>query len=410
MLSVEEATEAVLAHVSVLSAKRSSLREALGCLLAEAVTADRDSPPFDKALVDGFAVRAADFDFEGTGADVALSVGEEILAGQSPSRPLGVREAAVIMTGAPMPEKADAVIMIEDSERQDNQVTFQPRRPVVPGLNRMVKGQEMRAGEVLFQPGDTLNAVRLGLLATVGWTEPLVIPRPKVAIASTGDEIVPPDHVPGPGQIRNSNATLLESLTSAAGGEPEILPIAPDELTSLRAILEAGLKSDVLLITGGVSAGKRDLVPGILEDLGVRTIFHKIRLKPGKPLLFGIGPERSGGGTSPLVFGLPGNPVSGVVGFLLFVQPALEALMGRPKRPTQTRPLPLARAFSHRGDRPTYHPSRLVVRERETVLEPLNWSGSPDLRTVTRSDGFATFEAGDRDYQAGELVGFLPLL
>jgi molybdopterin molybdotransferase len=408
MLSVEEAIDAVLSHASVLPARRASLREALGCLLAEEVTADRDSPPFDKALVDGYAVRSADL--EAGGEDLALSVGEEILAGKTPSRPLGDLEAAAIMTGAPMPEGADAVIMIEDSDRQGDRVTFQPRRPIVPGLNRMLKGQEMRTGEVLLQPGDELNAVRLGLLATVGWTEPLVIPRPKVAIASTGDEIVPPDQVPGPGQIRNSNATLLESLSNASGGEPSLLPIAPDEPTSLRAILEEGLKSDVLLITGGVSAGKRDLVPGILEELGVRAIFHKIRLKPGKPLLFGVGPKQVGGRISPLVFGLPGNPVSGVVGFLLFVRPTLEALMGRSKTPAPTSLIPLGQDFSHRGDRPTYHPCRLLDREGERVLEPLNWSGSPDLRTVTRADGFATFEAGDRDYQAGELVGFLPLL
>ncbi|CAN5685971.1 molybdopterin molybdotransferase MoeA [soil metagenome] len=408
MLSVEEATRAVLDHATALPAGHRPLSEALGCLLAEEVTADRDLPPFDKALVDGFAVRASDL--AELGPDAELAIGEEILAGRTPSRSLGSQEAALIMTGAPLPEGADAVIRVEDSDRRGERVAFRPRRPIELGLNRMTRGREMRAGEVLLRPGAKLNAGRLGLLASVGRADPLVIPRPILAIASTGDEIVAPDQAPGPGQIRNSNAPLLEGLAKSSGAEARCLPIAPDEPEALRAILKQGLQADVLLITGGVSAGKLDLVPGTLEALGVRAIFHKVRLKPGKPLLFGIGPEREGGRPGALVFGLPGNPVSGVVGFLLFVRPALDVLKGQPKRPAWLVEWPLARPFSHRGERPTYHPCRVVSPDGTMILEPLDWAGSPDLRTVAEADGFAAFPAGDRDYEAGDLVGFLQLI
>ncbi len=166
----------------------------------------------------------------------------------------------------------------------------------------------------------------------------------------------------------------------------------------------------MLLVTGGVSAGKRDLVPAVLSELGVETVFHKVRLKPGKPLLFGVGPARGESKPGTLVFGLPGNPVSGLVGFLLFVRPALEILRGMPdaEAPDAIR-LPLASPFQHRGDRPTYHPSRFVARGGEILAEPLDWAGSPDLRTVAQADGFAVFPAGDRRYEAGELVNFLPI-
>ena len=192
------------------------------------------------------------------------------------------------------------------------------------------------------------------------------------------------------------------------------LPIARDDPRSLHDILKRGLASDVLVITGGVSAGRRDLVPETLEHLGARAVFHKIRLKPGKPLWFGVGPARQDApGT--LVFGLPGNPVSGIVGFLLFVRPALEALAGKPAHGSRLRRGRLVCPFDQRGDRLTYHPARLVLAESrsptasEPGIEPLDWAGSADLRTVTQADGFAVFPAGDRHYPAGEWIDFLPL-
>jgi molybdopterin molybdotransferase len=234
-------------------------------------------------------------------------------------------------------------------------------------------------------------------------------------VVPTGDELVEPDQVPGPGQIRNSNAVMLQSFAAAAGAEAETLAIAPDDSERLRTALARGLEGDVLLITGGVSAGKLDLVPETLERLGVMRVFHKIRLKPGKPLWFGVGPMREGA-SGTLVFGLPGNPVSGVVGFLLFVRPALETLAGKDtdalaNAGAAVPPMlcSLAGPFVHAGDRPTYHPARIASDEGRPCVELLDWAGSADLKTVAEADGFAIFAAGERTYEKGEIVGFLPL-
>jgi len=406
MLTVTDALRHVMDRVRPLAPRLTPLADALGCTLAEDVTADLDAPPFDKALMDGYAVRSADL----AGDDRRLTVGEEIVAGRVPSRPLGRREAAVIMTGAPLPPGADAVVMVERTRREGDGVVIDD--PVVPaGRNRLTRGREMRAGDVVLEKSTRLNAAKLGLLASVGRDRVLVVPRPRVAVVSTGDELVEPGRVPGPGQIRNSNATMLRAFVAAAGAEPESHPTAPDESAALRECLARGLDADVLLITGGVSAGHRDLVPAVLDGLGVAMVFHKVRLKPGKPLWFGVGPGRAGGAPGPLVFGLPGNPVSGVVGFLLFVRPALDALAARDGRAETLLEARLDRPFTHSGDRPTYHPARRGKSAPGTpfAVEPLDWAGSADLRTIALADGFIAFPAGDRAHAAGEIVEFLPL-
>ena len=409
MLTVEEALQAVLEQARRLPARAEPLERAIRSVLAEEVLADIDLPPFDKSLVDGYALRTGDL----VGADRRLRIGETITAGQTPSRPLGPREAAVIMTGAPVPPGCDAVVMHERTRSEGE--TVWPEEPEVrAGQNILARGREMRAGEVVLATGTVLKPAHLGVLASVGRTPVGVVRRPRVAVVPTGDELVEPDRTPGPGQIRNSNTIMLQALAIEEGADAESLPTAPDEPVELRRILERGLDSDVLMITGGVSAGQRDLVPGVLEDLGVRRVFHKVRLKPGKPIWFGIGPTRSGR-PGPMVFGLPGNPVSGLVGFLLFVRPALAVLAGRPQPATGTLEARLAQGFRHRGDRPTYHPARVIAgsvvdwtRPSPIAIETLAWAGSADLRTAADADGFAAFPAGDRDYQPGEIVGFLP--
>jgi molybdopterin molybdotransferase len=404
MLTVDEALRSVLAHARTLSPRREPLAGALGCILAEEVCADLDSPPFAKALVDGYAIRSADL---GSG-HARLLVVEEIPAGRTPARTLGRGEAALIMTGAPLPEGADTVVMIERTRRDGTDVLIdEPSITPSPGRNVLPRAGEMKAGELVLSRGCTLNAPRLGLLASVGRTSTLVVPRPRVAVVSTGDELVEPDQVPGPGQIRNSNASLQSALAVSVGAGVETLPIAPDQPSALRTILARGLACDVVVITGGVSAGNRDLVPETLKYLEVSRVFHKVRLKPGKPIWFGVGPAR-GEEPSALVFGLPGNPVSGLVGFLLFVRPALNRLAGRSPVPQGLLRGKLSRPFDHKGDRPTYHPSRWSGGEEPTV-EPLDWAGSADLLTVARADGFALFPAGDRLHEQGEFVQFLPL-
>jgi molybdopterin molybdotransferase len=410
MLTVDEALEKVRGHAVPLPPQRVPLADAAGRILAEEILADRDSPPFDKSLVDGYAVRSADF--EAAGYDGELRVVEEIPAGKTPTRSLGAGECAAIMTGAPLPLGADAVVMVERTERQNDRVRFAANERIKSGQFRLTRGREMRAGEAIIPNGELLTPARLGLLATVGRTEVLLTPCPHVVIVPTGDELVEPDREPGPGQIRNSNATILRALVTAQGASARVTPIAPDEPEPLKERLQEGMSADVLLVTGGVSAGKRDLVPDTLRSLGMSEVFHKIRLRPGKPLLFGVGPERPGGLPGPLIFGLPGNPVSGIVGFLLFVRPALDILARRKGNGAALlRQGRLAKPYTHNGDRPTYHPARWqATGPGEATIEPLDWAGSADLRAVASADGFASFAAGDRTYEAGEMVSFLSLL
>jgi len=407
MLTVEQALDEVLKQVRALPALERPLPAAVGCVLDEDIAADIDSPPFDKALVDGYALRTSDLD----GPEPRLGIGEVIGAGRMPTRPLGFGEAAMVMTGAPVPLGCDAVVMHEKTRLEDGRVVIQ-ETAVRAAQNLLPRGREMRAGSIVVPRRSVLNPARLGVLASVGRTSVRVVPRPRVAIVPTGDELVEPSQVPGPGQIRNSNAMILQASALQVGADPETWPIAPDDEKPLRRALGEGLGWDVLMVSGGVSAGQRDLVPAVLESLGVRCIFHKVRLKPGKPLWFGVGPSRSDRGGA-LVFGLPGNPVSVLVGFLLFVKPALSALAGKPEEAGQRQTARLASGFSHRGDRPTYHPVKVMGKPPGSpdplLLEPLAWSGSADLCTVAQADGFAAFEAGDRDYGPGEIVGFLPM-
>jgi molybdopterin molybdotransferase len=406
MLTVAEALSAVRDHARALPPVGLPLAEVLGCVIAENVVADLDSPPFDKALVDGYAVRASDLE----GPDRRLALGETVLAGQTPTRALARGEAFTIMTGAPIPPGSDAVVMHERTQPEDSGVlVLEPE--VKSGQNVLPRGREMRAGDVVVTQGSILRPAQLGVLAAVGRPQVQVVPRPLVAIVPTGDELVEPSQVPGPGQIRNSNAALLYALAVEAGARANILPIAPDLPGPLATILERGLESDILIVTGGVSAGQRDLVPAALESLGVRCIFHKVRLKPGKPLWFGTGPPRAGRPAA-LVFGLPGNPVSGLVSFLLFVKPAVSVLAGKPERSAGPIRARLASRFCHRGDRPTCFPSRIIDNGPDATglrsIEPLPWQGSADLRATAEADGFAMFAAGDRDYAPGEIVDFLP--
>lgn len=415
MHTVESALAAVMRECRVCPTREMSASWAAGCTLAEPVVADLDMPPFDKALVDGFAVRATDVPDVGPWS---LRVVDEVDAGATPRRAVGPGEAALVMTGAPLPEGADSVVMLEDVCR-DEAGLVRVKGPLRTGQNRLERGREYRAGEVLLEPGTILNAPRVGLLAATGHPVVRVFERPTVGVVATGDELVEPDQTPGPGQIRNSNTSTLASLVRSLGHGAREIPTLPDRLPALREVFgrivvgrfdEVGEgtgfdRVDVLLVSGGVSAGRRDLVPGALEAVGVRPVFHKVKVKPGKPLWFGVGPDREDR-PPVLVFGLPGNPVSGIVSVLLFVAPALEVMAGRPASRPRTERLVLASPYSQRGPRATYHPARRLAGRR---VAPLPWAGSADLRTAALADGFAVFPEGDRDYDEGVEVEFLPL-
>ena len=406
MLTIAEAFALVIEQAKPLPAEDRPLRESRGCRLAEEVAADLDQPPFTRSLVDGFAVRSTDL----KGRTTQLTLVETIVAGRMPDRVLQPGEAAAIMTGAPLPPGADAVVMHEDTQRLADQVEIQAKN-VQAGQNLQEKGRIYRAGDPILRPGTLLTTACLALLASVGRLHARVVPRPRVAIIPTGDELVEPDQVPGPGQIRNSNAIMLEALVSEHG-PAWVSAIAPDEPRTLTEMLGKGLDCDALVVTGGVSVGERDLVPAALLDLEVRQVFHKVRLKPGKPLWFGIGPAR-GDRPGALVFGLPGNPASGLVGFLLFIRPALCLLAGHPLPAADTVQARLGNRFVQKGNRPTYYPAKLVDQSPANgggaVIETLAWAGSADLLGIALADGLAIFPEGDRVFHPGEIVPFLPL-
>ena len=407
LLSVETAVNLVLDQARPLSSRSTPLLEAIGLVLAESIVADIDYPPFVKALMDGYAVRSADLCEAG---EHRRRVVVEILAGQVSDRRIIAGEVARIMTGAPLPPGTDAVVPVERTRidpDDSSHVTLQLDRPVVAGQSRLEQGREQWRGDTLLGPGTILRGGMIGLIGSAGRAEVQAIPRPSVAIVPTGDETVPVAEFPGPGQIRDTNGPMLTALVKGWGATDLVTrPSTPDQPATLRDAFARELhQADVLIISGGVSAGVKDLVPAALVEAGVKPIFHKVAVKPGKPIWFGVGPERSGGRPGTLVFGLPGNPASGVVGFLLFVRPALEALAGRGVRPTLLESAQLGQAFTHRGDRPTYHPVRVDGQR----VYPLKWAGSADLRTVALADGFAQFDAGDREYPEGSPVGLLRL-
>jgi len=275
MIEVPDALEIVLGRAASLPTESVPLSASLGRFLAEPVESDIDSPPYTKALMDGYAVRSADCTGPAT-----LTVIEEVAAGRVPTRVVGTRQTARIMTGAPIPDGADAVVPHEETDADGNAVRI--RRAVSIGESILPRGREMRAGEVIVPPGTHLTPQAIGLLAGVGRTTVTVHRRARVAILATGDELVEAGDKPGAGQIRNSNGPMLTTLVSRAGATAEYLGIGRDDRTALTRLIAQGLESaDVLVLAGGVSAGKFDLVPEVLKELGVTAHFHKIRLKPG---------------------------------------------------------------------------------------------------------------------------------
>jgi molybdopterin molybdotransferase len=398
MLAVADAQQLVLHFTQPLPPQVVPLSATLlGLVLAEDVACDLDMPPYDKALMDGYAVRTADV---ATGKAV-LSVVEEIVAGQTPRHAVGPGRASRIMTGAPMPAGADAVVQVERTKLlEDGRVAIDDRAPKV-AQNVLYQGREMRRGDTVLAAGAMLRPQEIGLLATLGKASAYVIPRPRVAILPTGDELVEPDKMPGPSQIRNSNGPMLVAQTSRAGGLPNYLGIARDNLESLRALVNEGLRCDVLILSGGVSVGKLDLVPQVLHENGVVAHFHKIAMKPGKPVFFGTREKT-------LVFGLPGNPVSSLVGFELFVRPALRRLRGFAATGPRFVDATLQEDFAYSTDRPTYHPARLEMTAQGYRVRTVPWFGSSDLRGLLGANAVVLLPPGDLVHRAGSVYSVLP--
>lgn len=409
MLTVEQALAAILENTKRSRAWQTPLDESLGMVLAEEIVSDMDSPPFDKSLMDGFAVRAEDV----VDGKASLLLIEEVMAGQVPRHEVQSGQATQVMTGAPLPRGADAVVRVEDSSIE--KASDGTRRvhlstvPVSSGTNLIRQGTSMKMGERVLPQGRVLRPQELGALAELGRHQVSTYRRARVGVLATGDELVPIAEKPGPGQIRNSNGTMLCAQIRRAGAIPVSLGIARDERHDLGQHIKTGLKCDMLLLSGGVSAGKLDLVPAELAVAGVQQVFHKIRMKPGKPLWFGIHRRQEAAGSSEnssqcAVFGLPGNPVSSMVCFELFVRPAIRQFQGT--QPAAPQPVAARLTVDHQshGDRPTYYPAILTWTTTGPKVTPVRWQGSSDLRGTVEANATALFPPGEKSYLTGDMV------
>ena len=369
-------------------------------------------------MMDGFAVRSADLlgDGKSSEAPVSLDVVVDLAAGDASTLAIRSGTCARIMTGAPIPAGADAVVPIELAvEGTAGMHAGGVVRLVDPkfraGQHVGLQGCAFRAGAEVLPASALLTPAAVGLAAEAGATHVLVVPRPRVAILSTGSELVAADVVPRFGQTRNSNGPMIAAAVAAIGGEPVALGTVVDRPEPLRAAVSQGLAADILLLSGGVSAGDLDLVPDTFRACGVEKVFHKVRLKPGKPVWFGVF-TRPGGGGRCLVFGLPGNPASSLVCFDLFVRPALASLLGWPQErfSLPRRRARLAVAAKGAEDRPVYAPCRLESgADGSLVAHPLPWTGSSDLVGLAVADAYLALPAGVRRAEAGDEVEVMML-
>jgi len=393
LLSIDEALERVLTRARPLEGEAVPLGAAAGRVLAAAATAAIDLPPFPSSAMDGFALRAADV--PGT-----LPVVERVAAGRPAGRALDAGEAAAIATGGVVPDGADAVVPVEYVVEHENEVEVPGAVEV--GANVRPRGGDARAGEAVLPAGARLGPAQIGALAAAGVAVVSCARRPRAAVLTTGTELRPPGGPLSPGQIYESNGPMLEAQLRSAGAEVERLPPVEDEPAAHRHALERALEADVVVTSGGVSVGPHDLVREIEADLGVEEVFWRVAVKPGKPISFGVR-----GAT--LVFGLPGNPVSALVGFELFVRPALAALQGAvdpgPVFETGRLATPLRRNAARDE----------LVRARRTTgadgsrLEPLSGQESHMIVRAAAANALVLVPRGDGELAAGEIVRYLPL-
>lgn len=405
MITVEDAFRLVAQHVEPLSTTSVPLGDALGMTLAVDATADRDSPPWRKSIMDGFAVCADDIG----GSSTTLEIIETVAAGASPTKRVQSGQATRIMTGAPMPEGADSVVMIERCKIDEaaSQVNIE-EMTLRHGQHVMDRKSNFAEGQLIFAAGHRVRDIDIGLLAEVGAATVEVHQRPTAAVLPTGDELVDVSLLPEGPQIRNSNGPMLLAMLNSRGVEAVDLGIGRDDRDDLLAKMKQGLESDLLLLSGGVSAGTRDLVPQLLIECGVQEVFHKVKMKPGKPVFFGTHVRADG--RRGFVFGLPGNPVSSLVGFRLLVCHALARMAGSALQSKPTLPMyRTANEHQTRGDRPTFWPGRIVESDAGPLVEALDWKGSSDLRTLGHAEGLIEFSIPGKTYPKSELLPFWPL-
>ncbi len=401
MLSVAEALRLVFARTPQGGDETVALTEALSRVLAVDLITPHDSPPFDKSLMDGFAIATSAAAVAGD--LVQLTVVETVTAGMVPSQSVRAKTAVRIMTGAVLPKNCDCVVPIEQTQFDEANpgVVGIPRAAIVAEANLMRQGTAAKKGSVLLSAGTRLQPQQIAALAEFGQATVSVSRKPTIAVLATGDELIPFDQPLRPGAIRNSNEPMLMAQATVCGGVATSCGVARDTAADLSARIQQGLQHDVLLLSGGVSAGTLDLVPQQLAAAGVEKVFHGVDMKPGRPLWFGIRQHES---RRTLVFGLPGNPVSSLVCFELFVRPALEKLSGLPDQQNRGMAATLSHPFTAKGSRPIYQPAAISVQDGRVTVRPVQWSGSSDLRATVEANGMALLSSAHGPYAAGENV------
>jgi molybdopterin molybdotransferase len=407
-IGVVEAVERGLAAVSALDVEAVALEAALGRVLAEDTTSPVNHPPWDNSAMDGYAVRGADLAGAADEAPVRLRVVDDIPAGSFGSRRVGPGEAARIMTGAPVPDGADSVVRVEDTDAGEVVVAVRSGRDA--GRNIRRRGEDLAAGAVALRAGIVIGPAELGVLATVGAARPPVRRRPVVAILSNGDELAGLDEfeqVLAGRRIVNSNSYSLAGAVSALGAVPRLLGIARDEVADLRSKLEAGLDADVLVTTAGAAVGEHDRVKDALEELGFELDFWRVRMRPGSPASLGRIPRP---GREPLpVWGLPGNPVSALVTFMVLVRPALRRMQGRREVHDGLTWAQAAERIPSKPDK--VHFQRVILESGRPLplARPTGPQGSGILTSMTRAHALAVIPEGRHGLESGEPFLALPL-
>ncbi|MDH4200249.1 MAG: molybdopterin molybdotransferase MoeA [Spirochaetia bacterium] len=398
MININEALSAVLTENCSRQKVYKEIHCARNYFLAEDIRADRDYPPFHRAAVDGFAMGFGDIQ----SGIRSFEIKSELFAGQESNFRAASGQCVKIMTGAALPDGLDVLLKVEDGVVHGNTVQI-PDQKYFSGMNMAARGESAKKDSVIAPKGSKINQRSVHSLAAAGIASIPVFEPPSVSIISTGDELVPIDHVPGSCQIRDSNYFGLLYELQKFNISPSNYCIVPDNRNELKTSIEAGLQSDILIVSGGVSMGDADFVPHILKELGVRQIFHNVNIKPGKPLWFG---RKGSQGT--VVFALPGNPLSTLVSYKVFMEPWLCKIF------YARAPVKLALPMQHekilKGQRPEYFPARITQSPENAVsaIEAVKFHGSGDTGAAFGSDGLAFHSAGSQTLKKNDIVEFLP--
>jgi len=398
MLPVSDAIRIIVEQTRQLPSERVALADALGRVLAEEIVADSDLPPFDRAQMDGFAVRSADT----ADAPVQLRVVGESAAGRGWHKQMNAGEAVRIMTGAPVPAGANSVQKVEVTSESDGFVKIEEATRA--GQFIVTRASEVRSGETVLKRGETINSARMAALASFGYANVSVGAHPRVAVIATGTELVRVEERPGADQIRDSNSYSIGAYAEVAGATVERLPLAGDDPEILeREIKDAVTRSDVVVLSGGVSMGVYDFTKTALRLLGAKVFFERVSLRPGKPTVF----ARLG---DTLVFGLPGNPVSVSVTFNLFARTAIRAMQGDAHPALLEERAVLTRNVKGSVERASYLPAALSTNEEGRLqAEPLKWGGSSDFVSFTQATALIIVPEGMRSVEADEVVKIVRL-